>query len=289
MVFGYLQIQKSELLVREYETYKAVYCGLCKQMGREYSFLSRFALSYDCTFYAMLIMSLKRSCSGFDNGRCRFNPLKKCQFAHVNDDAYSKSAALTVILAYYKLKDDISDSGFFKRIGARLLLPFFSHWRKKAAKRFAYLDEAAAQMMASQLALEGKDNPCLDETAHPTATMLAAVLRHEGEDEATRRVLSELGYQLGRWIYFMDAADDLEKDIKRGSFNPFKNLQTDDLQGYQTQLMNHSLARAYDAYNLLNITDFKGIMDNMLLYGFPARQNAVVHHTSEEESNDKSI
>ena len=289
MVFGYLQIQKSELLVREYETYKAVYCGLCKQMGREYSFLSRFALSYDCTFYAMLIMSLKRSCSGFDNGRCRFNPLKKCQFAHVNDDAYSKSAALTVILAYYKLKDDISDSGFFKRIGARLLLPFFSHWRKKAAKRFAYLDEAAAQMMASQLALEGKDNPCLDETAHPTATMLAAVLRHEGEDEATRRVLSELGYQLGRWIYFMDAADDLEKDIKRGSFNPFKNLQTDDLQGYQTQLMNHSLARAYDAYNLLNITDFKGMMDNMLLYGFPARQNAVVHHTSEEESNDKSI
>jgi len=288
-VFGYLQIQKSELLVREYEAYKAVYCGLCKQMGREYSFLSRFALSYDCTFYAMLIMSLKRSCSGFDNGRCRFNPLKKCQFAHVNDDAYSKSAALTVILAYYKLKDDISDSGFFKRIGARLLLPFFSHWRKKAAKRFAYLDEAAAQMMASQLALEGKDNPCLDETAHPTATMLAAVLRHEGEDEATRRVLSELGYQLGRWIYFMDAADDLEKDIKRGSFNPFKNLQTDDLQGYQTQLMNHSLARAYDAYNLLNITDFKGIMDNMLLYGFPARQNAVVHHTSEEESNDKSI
>ena len=288
-MFGYLQIQKSELLVREYETYKAVYCGLCKQMGREYSFLSRFALSYDCTFYAMLIMSLKRSCSGFDNGRCRFNPLKKCQFAHVNDDAYSKSAALTVILAYYKLKDDISDSGFFKRIGARLLLPFFSHWRKKAAKRFAYLDEAAAQMMASQLALEGKDNPCLDETAHPTATMLAAVLRHEGEDEATRRVLSELGYQLGRWIYFMDAADDLEKDIKRGSFNPFKNLQTDDLQGYQTQLMNHSLARAYDAYNLLNITDFKGMMDNMLLYGFPARQNAVVHHTSEEESNDKSI
>ena len=288
-MFGYLQIQKSELLVREYEAYKAVYCGLCKQMGREYSFLSRFALSYDCTFYAMLIMSLKRSCSGFDNGRCRFNPLKKCQFAHVNDDAYSKSAALTVILAYYKLKDDISDSGFFKRIGARLLLPFFSHWRKKAAKRFAYLDEAAAQMMASQLALEGKDNPCLDETAHPTATMLAAVLRHEGEDEATRRVLSELGYQLGRWIYFMDAADDLEKDIKRGSFNPFKNLQTDDLQGYQTQLMNHSLARAYDAYNLLNITDFKGIMDNMLLYGFPARQNAVVHHTSEEESNDKSI
>ena len=124
-MFGYLRVQKSELLVREYEAYKAVYCGLCKQLGKDYSFLTRMALSYDCTFYAMLLMSLERSCKGFDKGRCKFNPLKKCQYAYCGDESYSKASALTVISAYYKLKDDLTDSGFFKRIAVRLIKPFF--------------------------------------------------------------------------------------------------------------------------------------------------------------------
>ena len=99
-MFGYLQVQKSELLVREWEAYRFVYCGLCKQMGKDYSFLTRLSLSYDCTFYAMLLMSLHRSCKGFDNGRCTFNPLKKCRFARCADSAYSKAAAFSVISAF---------------------------------------------------------------------------------------------------------------------------------------------------------------------------------------------
>ena len=101
-MFGYLQVQKSELLVREWEAYRSVYCGLCKQMGKDYSFLTRLSLSYDCTFYAMLLMLLHRSCKGFDNGRRTFNPLKKCRFARCADSAYSKAAAFSAISAFYK-------------------------------------------------------------------------------------------------------------------------------------------------------------------------------------------
>lgn len=75
-MFGYLQLQKSELLVRELEAYKSVYCGLCKQMGKDYSVFSRLILSYDCTFYAILLMSLNKTCTGFKQGRCSCNPLK---------------------------------------------------------------------------------------------------------------------------------------------------------------------------------------------------------------------
>ena len=150
MVFGYLQVQKSELKMREWEAYKSVYCGLCKQMGKDYSVLTRLSLSYDCTFYAMLLMALERSCSGFHKGRCRFNPLKKCDFACCTSDSYSKAAAFSVISAYYKLRDDLSDGGFFKRLGVRLLLPFFSRWHKKAAKRYPQLEEIVAHMMEQQ-------------------------------------------------------------------------------------------------------------------------------------------
>lgn len=280
-MFGYLQIDKRELKVREYEAYKSVYCGLCKQMGRDYSFLTRLFLSYDCTFYAMLLMSLSRSCKGFKDGRCRFNPLKKCSFALCESDCYSKAAAFSIISVYYKLQDDIYDSGFFKRTAARFLKLFFGHWRKRAAKRYPELDSIVENMLRSQLEAEHKDSPSIDEAAHPTAEMLAEVMSLESSDDMHRRVFYEFGYNLGRWIYLIDAVDDLEKDRKKNNFNPFINIESDKIYEYISSALNQSLARAYDAYNLIEITDFKGILDNMMLLGFPLKQNSVISSKQE--------
>lgn len=275
-MFGYLQIDKAELKVREYEAYKSVYCGLCRQLGKDYSVFARFALSYDCTFYTMLLMSLRSSCSGFDKGHCRFNPLKKCQYARCDDDCYSRAAALTVISAYYKLCDDLFDSGFWKRCAIHVLKPFFAHWRKKAARRCHELDVLVAEMLEAQIAVEKKAQTSLDEAAHPTARMLSKIMGIEGRDEMEVRVCREYGYQLGRWIYLMDAADDYEKDKRRGGFNPFLLADTDDLHAYMGAVLSGSLARAYDAYELLRLKDFKGIFDNMMLHGFPLKQNSVL-------------
>ena len=139
-MFGYLQIDEGELKVREYEAYKSVYCGLCKQMGKDYTFLSRFTLSYDCTFYTMLLLSSRKSCNGFRNGHCVFNPLKKCKYAQCEDDSYSKSAAFSIISTYYKLKDDIADSGFFRRSASRLLLAVFSPARNVSYVSYEFLE-----------------------------------------------------------------------------------------------------------------------------------------------------
>ncbi|HCA04488.1 MAG TPA: hypothetical protein DEO32_01180 [Ruminococcaceae bacterium] len=286
-MFGYLQIQKNELLVREYEAYKSVYCGLCKQMGKDYSFLTRLTLSYDCTFYAMLLMSLHRSCSGFDNGRCRFNPLKKCGYSRCADDSLSKASAFSVISAYYKLIDDINDSKFFKRIIYIMIKPFFSHWHKKAAKNYPQLEAYVSDMMQAQQKAE-QNSAGIDEAAHPTAEMLSRVLCLEAKTESQNLVYSELGYHIGRWIYLIDAADDYEKDKKSGSFNPFLNADEDNLKNVMTVTLNQCLARAYNAYQLIDIIDYKGILDNMMLYGFPAKQNLVIFG-NQEEVNDKSV
>ena len=275
-MFGYLQIDKAELKVREYEAYQSVYCGLCRQLGKDYSVFARFALSYDCTFYAMTLMALRRSCSGFDDGRCRFNPLKKCKYARCEDDCYRKAAALTVITVYYKLCDDLRDDGFFKRLVVRLIKPFFSHCRKKAQQRFPRLDEIVGNMLKAQQKVEQSPQPQMDETAHPTAVMLAEIMRAEGRDTMEERVLYECGYHLVRWVYFMDAAEDYEKDKKRGGFNPFLLTEAENLRTVMNEVLSQSLARSYDAYNLLDITDFKGILDNMMLYGFPLRQQKVL-------------
>lgn len=288
-MFGYLQVQKSELLVREFEAYKSVYCGLCRQMGKEYSFLTRFTLSYDCTFYAMLLMTVNRSCIGFKDGRCVFNPLKKCKYALCESDCYSKASAFSVISAYYKLKDDISDSGFFKRNLCRLLLPFFSHWRKKAVKRYSEIDLLASKMMSMQYEDEHSDVSTIDSAAHPTAFLLANIFSFEAKNDVEKRVFYEFGYHIGRWIYLIDAADDIKKDRKSGSFNPFIRNNKPINSDYIESVLNQSLARAYDAYNLIEIKDFRGILDNMMLKGFPAVQNRVVKQLDTEVINEQSI
>ncbi len=287
-MFGYLQIHKSELLVREYEAYKSVYCGLCKQMGKDYSFLARLSLSYDCTYYAMLLMSVHKSCNGFKDGRCTFNPLKKCKYAKDKSDCYSKAAAFSVISAYYKLKDDIADSRFLKKLLSYMLLPFFSRWNKRAKTKYPELEKIVSKMMDMQSEAEHDENYSVDKSAHPTAYMLASVFSFESDDEITKRVFYEFGYHLGRWIYLIDAADDIEKDIKHNNFNPFLNsdreLKYD--KDYIASILNQSLARAYDAYNLIDIKDFKGILDNMILFGFPLVQNRTLDKKDKENNTE---
>ncbi len=279
-MFGYLQIHKDELKVKEYEAYKSVYCGLCKQLGRDYGFLTRLILSYDCTFYAILLMSLKRSCTGFSDGRCKFNPLKKCKFADCKDNAYSKASALSVISAYYKVVDDIDDSGFFKRIALKIAKPFFGRRQKKAARRFPEIENIVSEMMKNQKAAENDELVTIDKAANPTAKMISDLAALEGGNDLQKRVLSEFGYQIGRWVYLIDAADDYEKDKKSGNFNPFIKADIND-KDYINSVLSQSLARAYDAYNLLDIIDFKPIIDNMMLYGFPNKQNAVLNNRQE--------
>lgn len=286
-MFGYLQIHKDELKVKEYEAYKSVYCGLCKQLGKDYGFLTRLILSYDCTFYAILLMSLKRSCTGFSDGRCKFNPLKKCKFADCKDNAYSKASALSVISAYYKVVDDIDDSGFFKRIALKIVKPFFGRRQKKAARRFPEIENIVSEMMKNQKAAENDELVTIDKAANPTAKMISDLAALEGGNDLQKRVLSEFGYQIGRWVYLIDAADDYEKDKKSGNFNLFIKADIND-KDYINSVLSQSLARAYDAYNLLDIIDFKPIIDNMMLYGFPNKQNAVLNNR-QEVKNEQSV
>ena len=99
-----------------------------------------------------------------------------------------------------------------------MIKPFFSHQRKKAKKRYPWIDEYVAEMMERQAVIEQDKRSSVDISADPTAQMLGKILAKDGNDETESRVLYEYGYNIGRWIYLMDAADDIEKDAKSLSF-----------------------------------------------------------------------
>lgn len=284
-MFGYVKVDRANLLGKEYDTYKSIYCALCKELGREYSLFARFILSYDCTFYAMLILSLAEDEPCFYAGRCRFNPLKKCAYAKAESKALSMAAALSVASAYYKLRDNLLDSPWYKKILYRLIQPFFASWRKKCRKKYPQIEDILRNMLEEQIKVENDPNCHLDMAADPTAKMLSAVcglipdeirLKTKENPDNVKRILSAFGYFFGRWIYLIDAADDYDDDKKHGNFNAFALGSTpDNIADHLIPTLNHCLSEALLSYGLLEKGCFDSIIMNVLTSSCVNIQNEI--------------
>ena len=265
-MFGYVRACKPELKIKEYETYKAVYCSLCKKLGKSYGVLSRFTLSYDFTFLALLNMSLTDGCDGFERKRCAFNPLKKCNYCK-NLDAIDMPAAAAMIMLYYKILDNIADERGIKKIGYWCLKPIFSSVHKKASRAYPQIEEAVAEYIATQNALEAANCTSIDEAADPTARVMEKILTLCSSDEMQKRVLQRMGYCLGRYIYLLDAAADLKDDIKTGSYNVLKSIDSKELNERIKAQLYFCSNEAAKAFELLDIKKYKTILGNIIYLG----------------------
>ncbi|MBQ8684293.1 MAG: hypothetical protein IJ518_07250 [Clostridia bacterium] len=290
-MFGYVRLHKPTITMGEYEQYQGIYCTLCKRMGKRYGLLSRFTLSYDMTFFALLYMALEEAGPDFCPGRCSFNPTKKCLKAQ-NTLATDLAADIGTLLAYYKLKDTLADEGFGKRLGAGLMLPFMAAARKKAARRRPDTDRLVAEMMRRQAQLEADRCASIDRAAEPFALMLQALAADIATDERQQQVLGRFGYCLGRWIYLIDGVDDLTDDLQKGRYNPYiyaRGLKpgedVSDTRTYAVHTLNACLAECVAAYNLLDIRRFDGILRNILEQGMPHAQRRAV--SGEEQKHEQ--
>ena len=283
-MFGYVKVYQPELKMGEFEQYRGIYCSLCKTLGKRYGVIAQMTLSYDMTFLALLHLALADECVGFRKGRCPYNPLKKRTCCH-NNAALEVCADAAVLFVYHKTVDTIRDERFVKRLAARLILPVMRRNRLAAAKRLPELARVIEQAMNRQCELEKGNTASVDQAAEPTAQILAALCSEISNDEKQKRVLSRLGYCLGRWVYLVDAADDLEDDLKNKAYNPIALSQ--DMQSFDNEqikvaresaqlTLNSSLAECKAAYELLNIRRFDGILRNILEYGIPDIQKKVL-------------
>lgn len=289
-MFGYVKPRKSELLVRELEEYGGIYCSLCRQLGKSYGFLARLALNYDSTFYALVLLSLSGKAEPcFYRGRCAVNPLKRCVMCRLAENELKAASALTMLLLYYKLRDDIADSRLWKKIRFALAYPFAAQKRRRAAREYPKMDSIVAEAMRRQSAIESVASPPLDLCAEPTGNMMESLMElvsRSGADAPETRVLKQFGFYLGRWIYFMDAADDLAKDIRDGTFNPFllkfhlrKNAGEKELapvREYANQVLNMTLVQLHAAFNLMDLNGLGSILRNIVFLGLPQMQKELL-------------
>lgn len=272
---GYIKIYKPDMKFREYETYKSVYCGLCKELGKSYSPLCRLILSYDYTLLALLYMSLSAKHPVYCKKRCVANPLKKCNYCETSGEELKYAAAVSVVLTNLKVKDNIADNGWFLALVFKILYLFTKSWNKKAIKKYPFLKETVNEYATLQNSAEQDNNCGVDKSSHPTANCLSEIFSYCSNNRLEQENLKRFGYCLGKWVYLLDAADDLEQDKKSGTFNPLKSVP--DVNGFCIPLLNNCEVECAAALDLLNIKKFKVILENIVFQGLKFSKENVLN------------
>lgn len=275
-MFGYVKPVPAELLVKEYEFYRAVYCGVCRSMKKHTGKLSNVLHSYDSVFLALVrMLYIPDSQIGAGKHRCIAHPLKRKAMLNTND-ATDYTARAFAILTYYKVKDDISDEKLGRRVATAFLRPIFASAKTKASME--NIAKLCAEKLAEITKLEDAKCPSVDEPGSLFGEILGGIFA-EGIEGSDKTVLYTLGFHLGKFIYAADAAEDYEKDRASGSYNPYVEMYggeklTDENRKTIKCALLLECRKIEGAVNLLpfgNHVIIENIINNTIYLGLPKR------------------
>lgn len=278
-MFGYVTVCKDAMNEKDYETFRAYYCGLCHAMGKQCSHISRLGLSYDITFLAIVLSSLNKEETKTHSMRCIAHPVKSHKTA-VDDVAIDYAANMGVLLGYLKLLDDWHDD---RSIKALLGMAVFFKGMKKAKNKYPKQYDEIRHYLKLLSECE-KKNAGVDESADCFAKILEVLFVPEFvTDETDRKVLEWFGYNLGRWIYVMDAFADIEEDYKNKNYNPFLVDRADNIVDKKKEILKDltvsltlNLGTLASAYELLKVYKNDNIIRHIVYMSLKLRQNKVL-------------
>lgn len=224
-MFGYIRPYIPDLTVGDHEYYRAAYCGLCRAMDSVCGGSSRMTLSYDGVFLALLRAALTGEQAERETHRCPYAPLSKRTML-VRSASLDYSAGAMCVLTSLKLEDDIRDETGIKRLVARFLCSRAKGWERRADARDAGIADKTRERLELFYAAEAANGSCdfSDagiESGAESFGEVVAMLAARGIENENYAIASSVGRHVGRWIYCIDAIDDLADDAKKGRYNPF--------------------------------------------------------------------
>lgn len=277
-MFGYVRVNKPEMKVKEYEAYRGIYCSLCKSMRKGFGVLSSLTLSYDLTFFALARLSFGGKIPSFRSGRCPYNPSKKCNYCQNGEEELSYAAAVSMMMLYFKIRDNIADGSFFRKILMYLILPYALLKYRKAKRLYGEAALIIEKAMQEQSLTEKSGTDMPDRAAHSSADALGRLMDEGFGDENIYR----FGYAVGKFVYLCDALDDIEKDIKKKSFNVFVNKYkltdkpSEEIKEEIKMSLNMCLAMACEAYEGIENKSLSPLMENIIYEGTENTMNDIL-------------
>lgn len=289
-MFGYISINKSEMKFKDYDIYHSYYCGLCKCLKELYGRRGQVTLSFDMTFLIVLLTSLYEPEDKVETVKCIAHPLEK-HLARTNEFT-SYAAAVNLILSYYKCEDDWNDE---HKLKSHLAAVFLKPRLRSLDNVYTQKAYVTASCMKHLSELEKKQEDDLDLMSGIFGEILAelfAVRQDEWEPS-----LRKMGFFLGKFIYLMDAYEDVEKDMKNNCYNPLKKSFQNDPRFSENcrtllTMMMAECSREFEKLPLLLHTE---ILRNVLYSGVWSRYTMVTakrlenQNAKQEQTNDGSI
>lgn len=280
-MFGYVRINKMDLTFREYEHYKAYYCGLCKYLKRNHTELSRLTINYDITFLIVLLSSIYQPSAQVFYEKCIVDPVKKKK--HIINDITEYAASMNILLAYYKLEDDVNDEGGIKsRLARRVYKKSFKTAYDKYPKKADFIKKCLGELRS----LEEDQSSSIDRTSNCFARLLEEIFDYKDDDYRDR--LRKVGFNIGKYIYIMDAYEDLDEDLEKGRYNPFTSYEDDReaLKDRVDKLIGMTLARLEEGILDLDIEVNKSIIDNIIYSGVYLRYKGLINGVNKKKQEE---
>lgn len=281
-MFGYVRPPLQDLPQEETERFRRIYCGLCHTLGQRCGTAARFILNYDFTYLAILLSAGREGAR--HTARCIAHPVHGRTYLE-SDAAMETAADESVILAYWQLRDGVADHDWFHSLKYRGLSDLLEPAYRRAAAARPGFDESTRRQLRLLAELEAENCDSLDRAADAFAALLSGAAQ-EVDEPVRRRVLEQLLYHLGRWVYLVDAADDLKKDTASGNYNPVAlrfgltdGVWTPEARREFAATLDHSIHMMTTAFELWDFGVWTPILETTLYNGLFRVGKAVLDGT----------
>ena len=270
-MFGYVKINKMDLTFREYEHYRGYYCGLCKCLKNNHGEISRLSLNYDITFLVLILTSVYRPKSNIIEEGCITNPFKKKK--KIINEITEYAASMNVLLAYYKLEDNLKDDNKLKD---KVAYTMYKGILKSAYEKYPKKAEFIKEQLEILYNLEKAKNTNIDLVSNTFGNLMSEIFAYKQDENESE--LRRIGFNIGKYIYLLDAYEDLDKDYKNGSYNPFIDYidKKEELKLRVDKLISMSLGMVGKGIDNLNLKMNTSIIENIVYSGVYLRYQNIL-------------
>lgn len=279
-MFGYVIINKQEMKFKEFDLYQSYYCGFCQELKNQYGKRGQMTLSYDMTFVILLLSSLYEPETKLVACRCIAHPFEKHP---ARNNEFSRYAAdLNLLLSYYKCMDDWKDE---HKVTKRAMAASLHGKCRSIEEKYPRKAQVMRTMLESIHQCEQLDSTDVDEVSGYFGEIMAEIFAWRQDEWESD--LRRMGFFLGKFIYLMDAYEDLEKDRKTGNYNPFLGkADNPDFDEYTGKILTMMMAECSKIFERLPIIENTEILRNILYSGVWCRYEMVRSNRMQESEKN---
>lgn len=282
-MFGYVNINKPELKVKEFYEYKAYYCGLCNVLKKQSGRIGQMTLTYDMTFLIMLLSSLYEPVTIQEEHRCLAHPMSKHPM--LMNEITNYGADMNLALTYHKLLDDWEDD---RSVTGKTGMVLLQHRYKKIEANYERQCRKIKECLSKLRTYEAENNTDLDLVSGCFGDLMAELFVMK--EDVFSKSLRRMGNYLGRFIYLMDAYEDLEKDKKSGSYNPLiPYSEKEDFEDYCNVILTMQMSECTKEFEKLPLIRDAEILRNILYAGVWKKYDRLRNKEKQEDRKEQNI